>query len=69
MLNYVINFSGELQCRRVFRHFRKNIETHHKIDGKMVPEMIQNQAWGALWGEIFEILGGFYEFWACERFT
>ena len=46
MLNHGIsNFTGELQCRRVFRLFHKSIGTSQKMYAKMDPKRLQNPAW------------------------
>ena len=56
-----INFTWELQCRRVFRLFRKSIETSQKMYAKMAPKRIQNRASRRLGAR-------FLRFWeACGR--
>ena len=70
-----INFTGELQCRRGFRLFRKSYEKSWKMYAKMAPKMIQNRArrrLGARFLRFWEVSGGCWflmSFGMCKKST
>ena len=64
-----INFTGELQCRRVFRLFHKSIETSQKMYAKMAPKRLQNRAWrhlGTRFLKFWELLDDTKFWWVVE---